>query len=100
MIRDAEVESIAREIFADASGSRNFDRIEVTSGVDHDGDPSFFVTVHFKPGVNPVDIDASSAAHVLLLQRFHDLGEDRFPYMRYRFAGDEELIGDDEAETT
>lgn len=96
MLKNTDVQAVASEIFARALGPDRFDHVEVETGTDHDGDPSFFVMLHFKPGVDPRDVNDVSRAHADLRLRLLDLDEDRFPYLRNFFANDEILVGDNE----
>lgn len=99
-MKAADVRVLATEIFADALGPNRFERLDVETGVDHDGDSSFFVTLYFKPGVDPRDVADLSTAHAALRLRLLDLDEERFPYLRNHYADDEVLVGDDEPEAT
>ncbi|MCJ2014626.1 hypothetical protein [Methylobacterium sp. J-076] len=98
MLKQTDVRDVARDIFSRALGPDRFDHLDVELGRDHYGDPSFFVALYLKPGVDPRDVADTSRAHAELRQRLLDLDEDRFPYVRKHFPGDE-ILGDDEAET-
>ncbi|MEL6060455.1 MULTISPECIES: hypothetical protein [unclassified Methylobacterium] len=98
MLKDTDVRSVANEIFSRALGPDRFDHLDVEVGPDHYGDPSLFVALYFRPGVDPRDVADISNAHADLRQRLLDLDEERFPYLRKHFA-DDEILGDDGAET-
>jgi hypothetical protein len=95
MLSETQVATIANEVLGAELGAAGFERANVESGYDHDGDPSFYIYVHFKPrsGIAPGDV--SGRALLALRQRLLGLGEERFPYLRYRYPDDEVLIGDD-----
>lgn len=98
MLKDTDVRSVANEIFSRALGPDRFDHLDVEVGPDHYGDPSFFVAVYLRPGVDPRDVADISNAHADLRRRLLDLDEERFPYLRRHFA-DDEVLGDDGLET-
>ncbi len=97
MLKNADVQALASEIFAQALGPERFDRIEVETKTDHDGEPSFYVRLHFKPGVDPRNVDGLLSAQTDLRFRLLDLDEERFPYLRPVYVGDEILVDDDES---
>ena len=99
MLKNNEVRAVANEIFARALGPDRFDRLDVEVGRDHYGDPSFFVALYFRPGVDPRDVADISKAHADLRLRLLDLDEERFPYVRKYFPNDE-ILGDDESDVT
>lgn len=98
MLKNTDVQAVASEIFARALGPDRFDHLEVETGTDHDGDPSFFIALHFKPGVDPRDVADVLRAHADLRLRLLGLDEDRFPYLRKHYANDEILVGDNQPE--
>ena len=95
MLDVAEVRALAAQVFSKALGPLGFDRVEVTSGLDQDGDRSFFLDAFFKPGTHIARVrelvDARIELHDILLAR----GEERFPYVSYRLPGDAEPLSDD-----
>lgn len=95
---DTEIEAITKDVLRAKLGNWGFEDAEVAAGLDHDGDASLFVTVRFKPKSGVTDGAASTEAHAALRRRLLGLGEDRFPYMRYRYPDDEVLIGEEEPE--
>lgn len=97
MMREADVKALAGDIFAQTLEPSVLDRIEVAQGIDHDGDPAFYVTVHFKAGTGVDGATASSSAQTSLRRELLERGEERFPYLRYRFPGDQILRSEDEA---
>ena len=98
MLKNADVQALASEIFAQALGPERFDHLEIETKTDHDGEPSFYVLLHYKPGVDPRDVKDVSRAHADLRRRLLDLDEERFPYLRPFFVGDEILTGGNEEE--
>lgn len=92
---ESQVQKVAAKVFSKALKPLGFDHVEVTSGLDQDGERSLFLDVFFKPGteienVRPV-VDARTELHDLLLAR----GEERFPYVAYRIPGGLESQSDD-----
>ena len=100
MLTESEIANIADQILGRELGASGFTNADIESGFDHDGDPSLYVTVHFKPRSGVTEGAASTTAHAALRRRLLEEGEERFPYFRYRYPDDEVLIGEDEPETT
>ena len=98
MLKDTDVRSVANEIISRALGPDRFDHLDVEVGSDHYGDPSLFVALYFRPGVDPRDVTDISNAHADLRRRLLDLNEERFPFLREHFANDE-ILGDGGLET-
>jgi hypothetical protein len=96
MLKTADVQALASEIFAQALGPERFDHLEIETKTDHDGEPSFYVQLYYKPGVDPRDVKDESRAQADLRRRLLDLDEERFPYLRPFFVGDEILTGGNE----
>jgi phenylalanyl-tRNA synthetase alpha chain len=67
------------------------DRVEVEPGRDHDDAPSLFVTAYYRPGSKVPEGDVLLKALGALHKAFLDVGEERFPYLDHRFAGEEEF---------
>ena len=93
---DTEIEAVTQDVLRTKLGKSGFEGAEVTIGLDHDGDASLFVTVRFKAKSGVTNGAASSEAHAALRRRLLALGEDRFPYLRYRYPDDEVLLGEEE----
>jgi phenylalanyl-tRNA synthetase alpha subunit len=91
MARDKLTE-IVKKALLDALGAKALDRVEVTEGNDHDGEPALFVTVHYRPGIDTVD---QTAALSSVRDGLRTAGEDRFPYMNHVYP-DDPLASDDD----
>jgi hypothetical protein len=63
-----------------------FDHADVSSGVDHDGEPALFVTAHYAPRAEAIDADAILDAIGEMQQALLRRGDDRFPYLRHDIA--------------
>jgi hypothetical protein len=59
--------------------------VDVSEGVDHDGEPALFVTVHYRPSTDTVD---QAAALKAVRDRLLAIGEERFPYMNHHYPDD------------
>jgi hypothetical protein len=92
MTRDKLTE-IVEQALRDALGAKVLDRVEVAEGIDHDGEAALFVTVHYRPGLDPID---PTKAQGLVRDRLLAAGEKRFPYMNYDYP-DDPLAEDDKA---
>lgn len=87
-----EIRNVANEVLREALGPHGFEHADVHPAANHDGEPSLFVTAHFRPRAGVTDGAASTRALSSLRLRLLDLGEDRFPYIRYEYPDDEVLI--------
>jgi hypothetical protein len=87
-----ELRDVANEVLRETLGAHGFEHADVQPAVDHDGEPSLFVTAHFRARAGITDGAASTRALSSLRLRLLDLGEDRFPYIRYDYPDDEILI--------
>jgi hypothetical protein len=84
---------IIEHALRDALGAKVLDRVEVTEGIDHDGEAALFVTVHYRSGTDTVD---QTAALSSVRDRLRTAGENRFPYMNHVYPDDP--LTDDEAD--
>jgi len=91
---EEKLRKVADGVLSGVLGVHGFERFEISSGYDHDGDPSLFITAHFRAGHGPVPGKASVTALSRLRDAFMSLGEDRFPYIRHRYS-DDEYAGDE-----
>jgi phenylalanyl-tRNA synthetase alpha chain len=92
MARDKLTE-IVEQALRDALGAKVLDRVEVTEGIDHDGEAALFVTVHYRSGTDTVD---QTAALSSVRDRLRTAGENRFPYMNHVYPDDP--LAEDEAD--
>ena len=88
MMTEDEVRVLANEVAAQSLGAWGFDTSDVQAKADHDDEPAFFVTLHFKPGSTVADGHAYSDALSGLRQRLLQNGEERFPYMVLDYPDD------------
>ena len=67
--------------------------VEIRPGVDHDGDPVLYVTVHYAPRGRPLP----KGTTFWLLSEVRDvllkLGESRFPHVRHEFPERQRAAG-------
>ena len=66
-------------------GSYGFERVAVSTGVDHDGDEVLFIDAEYKYLKRPIDVRATVGLTNELRDALERLGEDRFPHVRHRF---------------
>ena len=92
MTRDKLTE-IVEQALREALGPAALDRVEVAEGMDHDGEDALFVTVRYRPGLDPID---PTKAQGLVRDRLLAAAEKRFPYMNYIYP-DDPLAEDDKA---
>ena len=95
---DSEVQTIATQIFIETLGSLGFERVEVTSGPDQDGDRSFFLEAFFKRGTRIERVGTLVDARGALRDVMLDRGEERFPYVSYRIPDESGFDVDDVGE--
>lgn len=89
-----EIHRIANEVLRETLGPHGFAHAEVRPAPDFDGEPSLYVTAHFKPQAGVTNGEASTRALSSLRKRLLDQGEERFPYIRYDYP-DDEVLSDD-----
>lgn len=92
-MNDIEINALLEPVLRDKLGASHFERSEVRSGVDHDGDPVLYVTVHYRPGQAASDL---SPAVLAVLRKLRENGEERIPLLRPRYPDDE--LGLEEAD--
>jgi len=71
-------------------GPRN---VRVNPGLDHDGDPVLFLHLKFRlvePGIDPSLLSDSA---ISLRRALWEMGERRFPHLRYDFHDDQRILG-------
>lgn len=94
-MNDEQVAAVANETLRLRLGPLGLDRVEVSSGEDHDGDPALFFTAHFRRGsevpTGAILLDALGALHQALQKK----GEHRFPYLDHRFHNEEGFEDED-----
>lgn len=84
-----ESQALAEKVLRPLLGDQGLDHIEVSFGDDHDGFPSIFVEAHFRKDGELVAGPANSRAAGDLFRAFFEKGEERFPYLLYRYEDDE-----------
>ena len=95
---EQEIRQVANEVLRETLGPHGFESADVRPAPDFDGEPSLYVTAHFKPQAGVTSGEASTRALSVLRKRLLAEGEERFPYIRYDYPDDEEL-GDDPSDT-
>ena len=93
-----EIRQLANEVLHETLGPHGFVSADIKPAPDYDGEPSLYVTAHFKAEAGITSGEASMLALSSLRRRLLDLGEERFPYIRYDYPDDEILGEDPEAE--
>ncbi len=87
---DKQIAGLADRTLKPFLGPLGFDHVAVEPGRDHDDAPSLFVTAYYQPGSEVPQGDVLLKALGALHKAFLDAGEERFPYLDHRFAGEEE----------
>jgi hypothetical protein len=95
---DQEIRQVANEVLRETLGPHGFESADVRPAPDFDGEPSLYVTAHFRPQAGVTSGEASTRALSVLRKRLLDRGEERFPYIRYDYP-DDEVLGDDPSDT-
>jgi hypothetical protein len=89
----AEVEQTIRDVLQELLSSQGLEDVLVNPGFDHDGDPVLFVHLKFRlvePGINPQLLSDSA---ISLRRALWNMGERRFPHLRYDFFNDQRILG-------
>ncbi|MFC3691512.1 hypothetical protein [Chenggangzhangella methanolivorans] len=89
MLSKSKVAEIADQVLRRTLGQHGYDHAEVRFGDDHDGAPSIFIDAFFREGSDATPGQATLTSITGLSSAFRGQGEDRFPYFRARFVGDE-----------
>jgi hypothetical protein len=92
-----QVVALAETALRQRLGRLGLEHIDVSAREDHDGDPSLFITAHYKPGSEVPKGELLSAALSDLNRTLRDAGETRFAYLDHRFAGEDQMFEEDEA---
>jgi hypothetical protein len=90
-----EVKTIANEILRPRLGPFGFERLEVETHKDHDGDDALFITARYRSASETPGGDLLLEVLGSLHERLRESGELRFPYLEHRFP-DEDATFDDE----
>lgn len=88
---DKQITKLADKTLKPFLRSLGFDRVEVEPGRDHDDAPSLFVTAYYRPGSKVPEGDVLLKALGALHKALLGAGEERFPYLDHRFAGEDEF---------
>lgn len=83
MLTTDQARELANTVLAEQLGASGFAYAEIAPGEDHDGDPSLFLTVHFRRGSGVTEGQRSAEARVALRQRLRERGDERLIYLRY-----------------
>jgi len=89
----AEVEQTIRIVLEEHLTSQGLEGVQVNPGLDHDGDPVLFVHLKFRlvePGINPSLLSDSA---ITVRRTLWNMGERRFPHLRYVFHDDQRILG-------
>jgi hypothetical protein len=86
-----EVVNAIHEIVEGEIGRYALERINIEVANDHDGEPSIWIATHHRPSTEPVQMAALARVISRIRERLLELGEERFPYVRYQFADDQRI---------
>ena len=73
--------------------SQGLDGVGVSPGLDHDGDPVLFVHLKFRLVEPGIDTSLLSNSAISLRRALWEMGERRFPHLRYDFHDDQRILG-------
>lgn len=88
-----EVEQTIINVLNKLLSSQGLDGVGVNPGLDHDGDPVLLVHLKFRlvePGIDPSLLSDSA---ISLCRALWEMGERRFPHLRYDFHDDQRILG-------
>lgn len=88
-----EVVNAIHEIVEAEIGRYSLERINIEVANDHDGEQALWIATHHRPSNEPVQMAALARVASRIRQRLLELGEERFPYVRYQFADDQRVAG-------
>jgi hypothetical protein len=83
-----DVEEALRKVL----GSFGLDHVELTPGVDHDGEAALFVTAVLKPDTRLIPGEVSASANVAIAQVMENAGDERLSYLYIRRPDDERPV--------
>jgi len=89
----AEVERVIRDVLKGLLNSQGLESVLVNQGLDHDGDSILFVHLKFRlvePGIDPRRLSVST---ITVRPALWNMGERRFPHLRYDFHDDQRILG-------
>lgn len=86
-----QIAGVAEKALKPFLGPLGLDHVGIEPGRDHDDTPSLFVTAYYRPGSKVPEGEVLLKALGALHKAFLDAGEERFPYLDHRFAGEEEF---------
>lgn len=91
---DSEIEASARSLLHDLLDEFGLDRIEIKPGEDYEGDPLIHIDAYFRLSKKPIDSKITTKALLDVFRKFRELGEDRFPFVRFHFHEKQRVVGD------
>jgi 3-dehydroquinate synthase class II len=79
------------EALKEALGSYGLDHVELEAGLDHDGEPSLFVTAVLPERTGPVPMpgDISASASLAVAEAMEKAGDERLSYLYIQRPDDE-----------
>jgi hypothetical protein len=95
MMTDEEIQQLVTPILQERLGKYGFERAEVKSGLDHDGDPVLFVTARYRMEAPELDATRALEAMVEISDLLRAKGETRFSHLTHFHPDDVPL--DDES---
>jgi hypothetical protein len=84
-----QIAVLADRVLRSRLGSLGLDRVDVTEGEDHDGDPALFIAAHYREGSRAPDGDTLLDALGALWRAIRESGETRVFYLDHRFSVDD-----------
>jgi len=86
-----DVLSAIREIFERETARFGFESVKVEVANDNDGDPVLQIAVLYGRNGDAVDMQALGSTTSRLREKLLELGEERFPHIRYKFPDDRKV---------
>lgn len=98
MLTLEQITDIADQVLRSTLGGSGYDKVEVRTGLDHEGEPSLFLTAHFKPAAGVTNAKLALDARVALWTALRERNDERFPYIRFVYPDDLSPVDDGDHE--
>jgi len=90
---DSAIVKAIREIVERETGRFGFESIQVEVANDNDGDPVLWIAASYGARGEPIDMKALGTVASDVRERLLELGEERFPHIRYQFPDSRKVAG-------
>ena len=89
----AAVVKAIREIVERETGRFGFESMKIEVANDNDGDPVLRIAASYSDRGEPVDMETLGSVTSRVRERLLELGEERFPHIRYQFPDGRRVAG-------